>query len=450
MAYLAFYKYLLPWKSLYTWLNRTYTAPAPVTGPSSYSPSTSSSSAPPASRNFTHRELAFTLHNEAYLRYNSFSTPEELKREVCRLNPARFEIGPVYSAKPKDRKTVQKATFRPLSRELVFDIDMTDYDEIRTCCSGKGICKRCWAFIAVAVKVLDEMVRTDFGFKHLLWVYSGRRGIHCWISDEEACNLSDEARRAIVGWVDIIKGSANQSKKVEVGGYAGGASSTAGTGPRYLHPSIRRALEGDDASGQGPLKSAFVEIVLRDQDCFREAKQWETLLNLLPTGEADAVVKLRNKWNSHPLRASLDKWADVTDVASKSKRQSAWKTALEDVILQYTYPRIDTEVSKHLNHLLKSPFVIHPATGKVCVPLQTSQVEAFDPERDCPSLGQLLREMNTAAHRTGVQLQQERGQMSSLKGYWDQTSLKPFVDVFDKHCQAILRDSREAKKGVWS
>lgn len=448
-AYMAYYKYLLPWKQLYIWLNRSYTSPSALTpsNGSSSSPSTSSSVGQ-ASRNFTHREFAFTLHNDAYLRYNSFATPEELKREVCRLNPARFEIGPTYSAKPKDRKTVQKAMFKPVSRELVFDIDMTDYDEIRTCCSGKGICKRCWAFIAVAVKVLDDMIRTDFGFRHLLWVYSGRRGIHCWISDEEACGLTDDARRAIVGWIDIIKGSANQSKKVDVGGFVpGGASGVNGlsSGARVLHPSLRRALEGED--GQGPLKTAFVDVILRDQDCFRETRQWETLLNLLPTGETEAVVKLRAKWSTHPFRPSMDKWADVTEVAAKSKRQAAWKASLEDVILQYTYPRIDSEVSKHLNHLLKSPFVIHPATGKVCVPLLASQVDKFDPDRDCPSMGQLLREMHTATQQSGVDLHKEKGQMSNLKAYWDQTSLKPFVEILERHNQAIVREARETKKG---
>jgi DNA primase small subunit len=98
----------------------------------------------------------------------------------------------------------------------VFDIDMTDYDPIRLCCSGADICKRCWAFIAAAVRVLDDAIRDQFGFRHLLWVYSGRRGIHLWVSDKAALELTDEQRKSIVGWLTVIHGGKEMHKKVNV------------------------------------------------------------------------------------------------------------------------------------------------------------------------------------------------------------------------------------------
>jgi DNA primase small subunit len=130
---------------------------------------------------------------------------------------------------------MQASALKPEKRELVFDIDMTDYDEIRTCCSGGNICVRCWGYIAAAVKVLDHSLRgksassvpkgyTDkrsteiFGFQHLLWVYSGRRGIHCWISDRAALDLSDDQRKAITNFLEVIKGGKEQLKKVNVRG----------------------------------------------------------------------------------------------------------------------------------------------------------------------------------------------------------------------------------------
>jgi len=103
-----------------------------------------------------------------------------------------------------------------VKRELVFDIDMTDYDSIRTCCSGAGICHRCWAFISAAVTTLDTAIRDQFGFQRLLWVYSGRRGIHLWISDKEAMELTDEQRRAVVGWLTVVQGGKDMHKKVNV------------------------------------------------------------------------------------------------------------------------------------------------------------------------------------------------------------------------------------------
>lgn len=41
----------------------------------------------------------------------------------------------------------------PVERELVFDIDLTDYDDVRTCGKEGHICGACWPLMAVAVEV---------------------------------------------------------------------------------------------------------------------------------------------------------------------------------------------------------------------------------------------------------------------------------------------------------
>ena len=164
---------------------------------------------------FSRREFSFTLEpmpgEEIYIRYQSFSDLEGLRSAVNRRQPRKIDIGAVFSHPPKDKNAYGGGTngskntgFRPVQRELVFDIDLTDYDDVRRCgCSGAQICPTCWTFMAAALKVLNKGLREDFGFKHIAWFYSGRRGIHAWVCDEEARNLSDEARSAVANYFEV-------------------------------------------------------------------------------------------------------------------------------------------------------------------------------------------------------------------------------------------------------
>lgn len=347
---LIFYQRLFPFRDLFNWLNHS----------------------PKPSNDFGHREFAFTLQNDAYLRYQAFPTSETLRKEILRLNPSRFEIGPVYSANPRDRKVISKSAFRPLSKELVFDIDLTDYDEIRTCCDKANICIKCWQFITVAIKIMDSALRDDLGFRHILWVYSGRRGAHAWVCDKRARDLDDSKRRAVASYLELIRGGSEAGKKVNL--------------KRPLHPHVVRSLD--------ILKERFKRDILKDQDPWRDIKDAEKLLALLPDQALNNA--LRKKWESDDNRASMLKWGDIDKLAETAGPKLNTKQLMEykqDVVLEYMYPRLDVEVSKHLNHLLKSPFCVHPGTGRVCVPIDSQNPEEFDPMA-VPTVTELLAEID--------------------------------------------------------
>ncbi|KZT25632.1 prim-pol domain-containing protein [Neolentinus lepideus HHB14362 ss-1] len=398
---LAFYRRLYPFKSIMNWLNHEHVP----------------------TKLYTHREFAFTLQGDVYLRYNSFNSVEDFKKQVCTLNPTRFEIGPVYTARPRDKRTIRPGGFTPLQRELVFDIDMTDYDSIRTCCSDAGICKRCWAFITAAVKVMDSAIRDQFGYKHLLWVYSGRRGIHLWISDKEAMELTDDQRKAIVSWIAVITGGKDTHKKVN-----------ARTGSRPLPPSLQMALD--------PLAHYFGDLILNDQDCFASQEGWEALLHLVP--DRSVSENLEKLWTKDPSRSSTQKWDDLKREVKRIEKGSAQRlvmqAAMEDIILQYTYPRLDAEVSKHRNHLLKAPFCVHPKTGRICVPVDPEHIDEFDPER-VPTVDQLLKELDET-------MVQDSPENEEHHFDWERTSLKPYIEMLDRHAMALMDEVRRTKRGA--
>jgi DNA primase small subunit len=292
--------------------------------------------------------------------------------------PARIEFGPVCNRAPKENKMVD---FKPEERELVFDIDMTDYDDVRTCCSGADICRKCWPLMTVAIKVLDAGLRQDFGFKHLLWVYSGRRGVHCWISDERARKLSDIVRGSVAEYFAVVTGS-------------GASRRVSSVSP--MHPAVERAYKD-------VLEEYWTESYLPDQKILEDDSKLENVLNLI--GDDNIKTELFARLANSNFD-SVERWniikSRIESVKKGSKRLLA---AIPKIILWHVYPRVDIEVSKHMNHLLKGPFCVHPKTGRVCVPMDPAKAELFDHEQvptviDLTTGKKTLEEAKTTFHST--------------------------------------------------
>ena len=143
----------------------------------------------------------------------------------------------------------------------------------------------------------------------------------------------------------------------------------------------------------------------------------------------------------------MSKWADIDALAktgaSKTLDAKALLEAKQDIVLEYTYPRLDIEVSKKLNHLLKSPFVVHPGTGRVCVPIDVRRVEEFDP-LGVPTVTDLLGEIDSwdSKHGTDMAIDGEGKRMQD----YEKTSLKPYVEYFKSFVVGLLKDERVIKR----
>ncbi|CAH0475049.1 unnamed protein product [Peronospora belbahrii] len=349
------------------------------------------------------RELSYTLENDTYIRYKAFRNAEEFKTSMVKTLPFKIDIGAVFSISPADK--------------------------------GK--------FMVAAVEVLNAALRDDFGFENLLWVYSGRRGIHCWVADERARELENEARSAVVGYLSLIEGNENSARKVKL--------------REPLHPSLDRAYR--------LLEPMFADMILAEegQGIMCSEKHWSKLLAMVP--DEDIRANMTRRWGSTNCTSSPnEKWLELREAVEKqvlknanamrggsnlkrsapnsdaNKRFAAaeLRTCLQEIVLAYLYPRLDANVSKQRNHLLKSPFAVHPKTGRVCVPIDVACMEKFDPFR-VPTLGQLQEELDSDKSATS---------MNKYVGFFESSFLKPLAAVA-KRKERDARESDAAMTGDW-
>ena len=363
------------------------------------------------------------------MRYQSFPHGEALQNAIKQRCPAKIDIGPVYNVDPQKRAAYTAGqTFAPEERELVFDIDLTDYDDVRTCGKEAHICTTCWPLMAAAIDILDHTLREDFGFKHILFVFSGRRGVHAWVCDDRARHLSDEARSAIAHYLSVYKGQEKGVPKLNTG--------------LENHPFVSKAYS--------MLLKVFESSIVPGQKLLEDEEQTKKILDMLPGAVKEDIAaewkRIDKKYNPEEDQSlSLLRWEAIKECTKKESARylkgngrdvrtgKMIEKTLKDVVFAYTYPRLDIEVSKKMNHLLKAPFCVHPKTGKVCVPINPKDAWKFNPETVC-TVGQLLNQLN----QTSSMSKDTEGELKYMS-----TDMKRAVDTFHScFLDSLLKENK--------
>ncbi len=304
---------------------------------------------------FSRREFGFVSLNGKFFRNYSFEEPKELQDFMIDRCPTDAYIGAVYDEPPSRETPIHKLEW--IGHELVFDIDINDYDAVRkyVCdCTGAGqVCIKCWQLINVSIMVIDETLRRDFGMNEIVWVFSGRRGVHAWVGDRVGFNLGRDQRQSIIDYMSVVRGE-DETARIQ--------------DRTKLRYDFRKRIE-----------STVFEYYLKNV-------RRKDLIELgLSASAASSIIKQLKHQEGR-----------VDDNLARDFNYKLGKVNKYDEIIRRWAPRIDHKVSIDLRRLLRMPTSIHGKTGCVARILDPDprKIFNFDPDNE-PSIFPEFQQVKT-------------------------------------------------------
>ena len=247
----------------------------------------------------------------------------------------RMDIGACYnqSFEGLDAEQRKFLDLKPVAKEIIFDLDLSDYNtDVRTCncVVNNTCCNDCWPIAACAIKTVEHILYECFGYQDVKFFFSGRRGFHCWVRDKEAVDVDFSVREAILKFM-VWESEKDAEHPALVFPYN-----------NYLFPTFQLLCQKQD------LYKKCAELIGED------FIGWNTDNNQCPTNHG------REFYNNLFLK-------------------QVGIHRLHKVILKMLLPRLDCPVTKEMKHLIRAPWTIHEKTGKMVTPIEGDPF-AFDPE----------------------------------------------------------------------
>lgn len=326
------------------------------------------------------RELCVETESGHYVRWLSVSSSEEMRGLLVSKKAAKFHTGAVFTCQPRLRRAVQAAQQKlgedaaPMQaelRELVFDVDCTDYSMLEADKNDIGSCDRAIPIVMLGMKVVARLLRSMFGFENTLLTYSGLKGAHLSVHDKRACALSDDERGAVV--------AALQPSKFDKSGFL------------------------DFLSKSPDVEDVVDEIIMQfwagEQGCVRLLETTEARIKF--TSLLSCAYLQKAVTEAGPFDDAVHYFNALIEASETSKFRDSNTRIIFAAICLFLWPRLDVEVSKKRNHLSKAVFSLHSKTKRVCVPVELDGCETFNPA-SCPTANGLLLGNDTSAFQTSL------------------------------------------------
>jgi len=289
---------------------------------------------------------------ETYVRHNSLLDLGDLGDFLVRERPKHVYFSAGRYENPSETTMDGKGW---LSSDLIFDLDADhlpgtspddSYAEMLAACKD-------------ALRRLLDFLREDFAFEDLAIVFSGSRGYHVHVRDDNVQHLDRDARREIVDYVrGIGLGFDALVEEETVGGTVGRES-----------PANNRYLPTDGGWGErihGELLSLMTEV--REMD---EAEAVERLQAYEGVGEKKARTAYRFTQNRFVEieRGNLSAHNVFENLAGQFAPR---------VVADQNAP-IDEPVSTDTNRLIRLPGSLHGGSGLAVRPIPAAELDGFDP-----------------------------------------------------------------------
>lgn len=307
------------------------------------------------------RELAIETTDGCYIRWLNAASPDGLKTLLKQKRAEKLHVGAFYNIEPPLKK--KNMAMVAQEREFVFDIDLNDYTNSGIDADDLEACDAGWPIVAFGTKIVKFVLRKHFGFEHMLVVYSGRRGAHVTVHDARACALEDDARAAIVSFMQP-------------------AASKGDGRPNYFNMTSNAFF--------GELVDSHVMPFWKNFGLL--SREWGGMGALeTPHDKSHFLELLNDKFISErvpPVTQPAEQFWDGLVAAAKLSKFGTTMRALHETVFSYIWPRLDVAVSKRRDHLNKAVFSFHPKTGRIAVPTGHDAL-AFLPAH-CPTLAGLV------------------------------------------------------------